>query len=142
MDLYGHVLCRSCRKEYRIRRRMERGARYRFACKRCGAETSFCLEDVRWACEQARVPRRSTEEVEQPIFAARRRQQQSPPAARVAPEPEPQPAGAGLATISDRRPPLHLGPHGVEPARESSRVSWLRRMIERREGRLVLVGSA
>ncbi len=119
MDLYGHVLCPTCRTEYRIRRRLERGARYRFRCRRCGSESSFELGAVRWACEP---PLR------------RQRLEASEPGQR-APAAPPVREREGHDTVFDARPPVHIGPlvrRGVPAARESSHVSWLRKLMDRK----------
>ena len=131
MDLYGHVLCPTCRTEYRIRRRLERGARYRFQCKRCGSDSSFELADVRWACERRRDRQPSPREA-------------SAAQLRATVDRTDHPRHDGHDTIYDPRPPCHIAPllrRGVPTARESSRVSWLRKLIDRKTQHLAVASS-
>jgi hypothetical protein len=129
MDLYGHVLCPTCRTEYRIRRRLDRRARYRFQCKRCGCESSFELTSVRWACERERRERRPAQDLSDPMARTVER---------------------GLETdrhdtVYDPRPPVHIAPllrRGVSLARESSRVSWLRELITARRAQHLAVAAS
>lgn len=129
MDLYGHVLCPTCRTEYRIRRRLEKGARYRFQCKRCGSESSFELATVRWACERQRRPRRETpERIDRTAAIAHRAEREQ----------------NGHDTVYDPRPPFHLEAlvrRGIPSARETSHVSWLRALQARRAQHLAVASS-
>jgi predicted Zn finger-like uncharacterized protein len=143
MDLYGHVLCPTCRTEFRIRRRLERGARYRYRCKRCGTEAVFELANVRWACERGREELREASAVH--ARGRRRPAKDEREDASINTRATIDRAyHAAHDTVYDPRPPCHIAPllrRGVAAPRESSRVSWLRRLMDRKVQHLAVASS-
>lgn len=141
MKLICQVSCGNCGKSHRIHRRLTRGIRYRFTCKRCGATITFGTSCVRWACRPedvldetssgratiTRSPHDTMEATAAPAVA--------PPPPVPPPIPPGREAGAPVEravndTMMDGRAPVHLSPlvrRGVETSRESSRVRHLRR---------------
>lgn len=144
MDLYGHVLCPTCRTEFRIRRRLERGARYRYECKRCGTESVFELANVRWACERRR-DREETREASSVHVRARHREVRAREDASINTRATiDREHHAAHDTVCDPRPPCHIAPllrRGVASPRESSRVSWLRKLMDRKAQHLAVASS-
>jgi len=144
MKLICQVACGNCGKSHRIHRRLTRGIRYRFTCKRCGAVITFGTGCVRWACK----PEDAGEETSSGRATITRSPHdtlEAMAAPRVAlppPLPPPIPRNDGPDdreeapsvehpvndTMMDGRPPIHLTPlrRGVETTRESSRVRFLR----------------
>lgn len=147
MLLTRSITCGNCGKAHRVHRRLETNTRYRFRCKRCGAEIYFGVTSVRWTCrppetDGARdlsatvpgraVPRRSPPP-ERPGSGQR---PDDPNGSRVAVSEAPPPAPPPIPckdTVADARVPVHLTPlvrRGVHHAdRESSRVRWLRERL-------------